>query len=132
MAGSEQILENTVTGFLGEIYTPFILTQKLKIDRLCFFSSAARQILFYPAPCATPQSNRLIQFNTILLQRMSSNMHFKQFACGFAMFELELDDEATDGWSATFSEMRNDERMEEIEGEEGSAVEVEGAAQFLA
>ena len=62
---------------------------------------------------------------------MSSNMHFKQFACGFAMFESESDDEATDGWSATFSEMRNDERMEEIEGEEGSAVEVEGAAQFL-
>ena len=53
-------------------------------------------------------------------------MHFKQFDCGFAMFEVDSDDEATDGWSARFSEMRKSETMEgEGEDEEVVVEEVE-------
>ena len=30
---------------------------------------------------------------------------FKQFTCGWAMFQSESDDEVTDGWSATYEEI---------------------------
>ena len=52
-------------------------------------------------------------------------MHFKQFDCGFAMFEVDSDDEATDGWSARFSEMRKSETMEGEGEDESDSGEVE-------
>ena len=53
-------------------------------------------------------------------------MHYKQFECGFAMFEVDSDDEATDGWSASYSEMRKAERVQGGEKEEGSDSEEVG------
>ena len=52
-------------------------------------------------------------------------MHFKQFDCGFAMFEVDSDDEATDGWSARFSEMRKSETVEGEDESDSGEVEVE-------
>ena len=51
---------------------------------------------------------------------MDSNMLYKQLDCGFAMFEVGSDDEATDGWTASFSEMSKAERVQEEDKEEGS------------
>ena len=66
----------------------------------------------YSLPCATSDSNVLkqsdeIQFHTFFFQSMDSTMHFKQFDCGFAMFEVDSDDEATDGWCAFWPFLRN-------------------------
>ena len=52
-------------------------------------------------------------------------MHFKQFDCGFAMFEVDSDDKATDGWCARFSEMRKSETMEGEGEDESDSGEVE-------
>ena len=51
---------------------------------------------------------------------MDYNVRYKQFDCGFAMFEVDSDDEATDGWCASYSEMEKVERVQawEVEREE--------------
>ena len=46
--------------------------------------------------------------------------HFKQFTCGWAMFQAESDDELTDGWCARHEEM---EEVEVSEREDGSELE---------
>ena len=67
---------------------------------------------------------------------MDSNMHFKQFECGFAMFVVDSDDETNDGWTANYAEMRKSQKEQEVDdGErcvsgEDRGEEVSGA-QFM-